>query len=416
MTVLHDQFGNPLGSFPITGRNGRSLPVAIPDANHDSFGRIRTSSLYTLFDSKQVFDNQPLLWDDAETSGSGTSTSYSRFEAASRISVSATTAGTRVRQTYRYFSYEPGKSQLILMTWSEFDTVSGITKRVGQFMGTDGLYFESKDGTLSVVRRSSVNGNVVNNKVEQSDWNIDPLDGTGPSGITLDPALAQIGVIDYEWLGVGRVRMGLNIDGKIIYCHEFLNANNLSTVYMSTPYLPLRYEISNDGTGPTDDFVHICTSVMSEGGREQSGSARHIHNLSVSNLSSGTNYGLLGIRLQSDKLGAAELVSTAVLSSTTNDQAHWMLILNPTVSGTTNWTNQPNSIVQINKGTSSNTVTGGTQLDGGFLSTVSPANVSVRNFLQIGADISGVSDEVYLTVLLITNNITISTNIEWVET
>ena len=38
----------------------------------DAFGRLRVSEPTTLFDSKQIFDAQPLLWDDQETSGSGT--------------------------------------------------------------------------------------------------------------------------------------------------------------------------------------------------------------------------------------------------------------------------------------------------------------------------------------------------------
>ena len=78
----------------------------------DAFGRWRVSQPETLFDSKNVFDddglassveNQPLFYDNAETSGSGTSTSFRLDEASQRLTVAATTAGVRVRQSKRRF-------------------------------------------------------------------------------------------------------------------------------------------------------------------------------------------------------------------------------------------------------------------------------------------------------------------------
>ena len=74
----------------------------------DAFGRSRVSEPYTVFDSKQLGSNQSLFWDDQETSGSGTSSDYSEDTSSTTLTVSATTAGTRVRQTFQRFNYQPG--------------------------------------------------------------------------------------------------------------------------------------------------------------------------------------------------------------------------------------------------------------------------------------------------------------------
>ena len=119
----------------------RQIIKADDSPSVDAFGRWRTSDTLTLFDSKQIFDNQPLFFDDAQVSGSGTSSSHSVNEAATTISVAASTAGKRARQTFQRFNYQSGKSQLILVTFSEFDTTTGIVKAAGYFDDDNGLFF-----------------------------------------------------------------------------------------------------------------------------------------------------------------------------------------------------------------------------------------------------------------------------------
>lgn len=394
----------------------RNFISAADSASIDAFARWRVSNPVTLFDSKQIHDNQPLFWDDSEVTGSGTGSSHSSDEAATTISVGATTAGKRVRQTFQRFNYQPGKSQLILCTFGEFDTSTGITKEVGYFDDNNGLLLRSDEGTVSVVRRTYVTGSAVDTAVAQSSWNLDKMDGTGDSGITLDFTKTQIFVIDFEWLGVGRVRFGFVVDGIPVYCHELNNANSLATVYMSTPNLPVRYSIENDGTGAADDFMHVCSSVQSEGGQEKNGVLRHKDSGSVSSLSSGTKYALLGIRLKSGNLdGVIELETLSIICSSTNDQAHWELVFNPTVTGTFTYSDQTNSTVQIATGSSSNTVTGGTEIDGGYFSTSLPITTALPNALKLGSDIAGTVDEIVLCCTPITNNITVDASMTWRE-
>jgi len=82
---------------------------------YDAFARQRVSEPFTLWDSKLLGDNRALFWDDAETSGGGTGSTYTANHSSVALDVSATTAGTRVRQTKQRFNYQPGKSQLIFV-------------------------------------------------------------------------------------------------------------------------------------------------------------------------------------------------------------------------------------------------------------------------------------------------------------
>ena len=274
---------------------------AVDSPSIDAFARWRVSNPETLFDSKQIFDNQPLFWDEELESGAGITSAHSTATASTVITSTLNTAGTFTRQTFQRFNYQPGKSQLILITGilDRSGGGTGVQRRIGYFDDDNGLFFEDDEGTVKVVRRTSVTGTPVDNKVTQASWNLDVMDGTGASGITIDWTKTQIFFIDFEWLGVGRARMGLVVDGIPYYVHEFLNANVLDKVYMSTPNLPIRYQMVTTGSSPASTMEAICSSVMSEGGVDDLGVLRHQDSGSIAGLSTGTTYAILGIRLKS---------------------------------------------------------------------------------------------------------------------
>lgn len=410
----------------LNSRVGNGNIQASDSPSVDAFGRWRVSQPETVFDSKQIHDSQPLFWDDQEESGSGTSSSYNANKAETELAVSLNTAGKRTRQTFRRFNYQPGKSQLILMT-AVLDNGggTGINARVGLFDDNNGLFFEDNEGTIQVVRRTNVTGTPVDNAVTQENWNIDKMDGTGISGITIDKTKTQILVIDYEWLGVGRVRMGFNVDGITYYCHEFLNANNLSEVFMSTPNLPLRYQLENDGTGVATTMSHICSSVISEGGTQDNGVVRYAStaNTQVDCAVVGTIYGIKGIRLKSTALDeTVKILRASIQVQSASDDFEWLLIFKPTVAGTPSWTNETNSSVQTATGATANTITGGTYITGGYIGTGTAQSASaqisneIENALLLGSTISGTPDEIWLAGRALTNiNTLVEGSITWRE-
>ncbi|KKN67192.1 hypothetical protein LCGC14_0463650 [marine sediment metagenome] len=379
----------------------------------DAFARLRVSNPQTLFDSKQIFDdadiannveNFPLFFDNQQTSGAGTATAFDVDRASTTLSVSNTTVGVRVRQTRERFNYQPGKSQLCVFTAIFGANAAGITRRKGLFDESNGLFFQQSGTILSVVRRSFATGAAVDVAVTQANWNTDKLDGTGgagnPSGINLDLSKSQIFFIDFEWLSVGRVRYGLVVDGIPHICHELNNANSLDVAYMSTPNLPVRAEISNDGSGAASTFEDICSTVISEGGQHDTGA---IHYLSTDGTHVDANvantiYAVVGIRLRPTHLAAdIEIINTTMISET-NDDFEWILMFNPTVAGAFAYANFVNSALQVARGVTANTVTNGTPMSGGFSINAAPATAEIINELRLGSLIDGTPDEIVLCV------------------
>lgn len=231
-----------------------------------AFSRWRVSNPVTTFDSQHEYDLSPVFWQSQITNNSG-SASATHVANESTVALTVGANDDVIFQSKNYHRYQPGKSQLIIKTFNFGATDSAVIKRTGYFDDDDGIFLQNDGGTLGVVLRTSTSGAPVDTVVTQPNWNLDPMDGTGPSGVTLDAEFAQILVIDLQWLGVGRVRIGVDIDGLIYYVHQFLNANVKDTIYMRTANLPLRYQITaGAGLVGTDVFNCICSQVSSEGG------------------------------------------------------------------------------------------------------------------------------------------------------
>lgn len=383
------------------------LHVGLGNGAVDAFGRVRVSNPVTLFDSKLIHDNQAHFWDDQEVSGSGTSTTHSSAAARQRLSVSSTTAGKRVRQTYQRFGYQSGKSHLVMMTSVLGSGGTGITAAVGYFDDNNGVFFKSDEGTLKAVVRSGVTGSPVDTEITSATCNGDPMDGTGPSGITIDPSKTQILWFDLEWLGVGDVRCGFLVNGRFHVFHTFRNANAIATVYMSTANLPLRYEIENDGNGAAATLDCICNAVISEGNTAEVAGVIHSANMGstfANANTAGTKYALIGIRLKTTHLGVRVAPEVISVASVSNDNFLWELRFNPTVAGTFVYADyDTDSALQIAYGDTSgnpstNTVTSGELIASGYGSANSTIDFSVPVRRLLGSAIDGTRDTYVLCV------------------
>lgn len=261
-------------SREIFSGEGTILSTAQGDtASVDAFGRSRVSDPISLFDSSFEYDLQPLFWDTSLSGGADIS--HDSDKRVASMTVSGSVAGTAILQTFTYHPYQKGKSQRCISTFVLGARGNGITRRVGYFDASDGVFIEQTNDGLFLVLRSSTSGGVVNTRVAQADWSQNSFSGNGnkASGanvIDLDETRRQILDIDIEWLGVGRVRYGFNIDGKAIFAHYINNANaGPAAPYMRSATLPARYEIVNDGTGAASELIAICAVVFSEGGFEE---------------------------------------------------------------------------------------------------------------------------------------------------
>ena len=102
-------------------------------------------------------------------------------------------------------------------------------------------WYRGPNVTGASARASRVN----ETRIKQSQFNLDKLDGTGPSGYVLDPGKMQMVFIDYSWYGAGKIRFGIRAnEGNIVWCHEIINNNVNTEAHMKSGNLPARFELS----------------------------------------------------------------------------------------------------------------------------------------------------------------------------
>jgi len=359
--------------------NINRFPVSV---NPDAFGRTRVSNPLTLFDSSHRYrDNN--LWDSLIV-GTGSTVGFVTAQGLISIGIGTTSGSSVIRETTKVFSYQPGKSLLVLNTFVMNSPKENLRQRVGYFGADNGMYLQvSGIGSTSVsfVERSLSTGTEI--VVPQTEWNIDKLDGTGVSGYTLDISKAQILWMDIEWLGLGTVRVGFVIDGNFVHCHSFHHANIIQSTYITTASLPLRYEIANTGiTTSSSTLKQVCSTVISEGGYELRGLQQAVNTPITAPVDlpspAGTYYPVISIRLKSspNRLDAIVILTALSLMGTGNGpEYNWQIRASATTSGGTWVSAGVDSAVEYK--IDGGTVSGGRILASGFFSSLNQSRVSV---------------------------------------
>lgn len=373
---------------------GSGNTVSIGGTNVDAFGRIRVSQPYTLFDSHNRYSNDPSF--TTSTSGSGSITHLPN-ESTCSLAVTTASGDQVVRQTFRVFPYQPGKSLLLLTTFKMDAAKTNLRQRVGYFNADNGVFLEQGANGITFVLRTSTSGSASDARyVAKANWNGDKLDGTGASSYTLDLTKTQILFMDFEWLGVGSVRCGFVIDGQFIVAHTFHNANQQTAVYMTTATLPIRYEITNTGTvASASAMKQICSTMMSEGGYEAVSVEYAARRTSILSTIGNTFLPLVSIRLNSSRLGAVVLPNRVSVLPTTNQNYEVALFKNATLTGASYVTG---AFENVDYDVSATAISGGTMVQNDYITSSAQGRAILAaptgyNFdLQLGVSLAGVSD------------------------
>jgi len=396
------------------------------DDQSDAFGRLRVSNPHTQFDGSHIRGLRPELETQSIT-GLGTITLNTNNPT---VDMTLTGTGTLIKQSRRRGVYQPSKSLVIYMTGvlnNNGANTANTTTRIGYNDDEDGIYFEHRgngtNGTMYIVKRSKDTGAIVNTEVQQSSWNIDKMDGTGKSGIILDPSKTLIFVIDLEWLGVGRVRVGFIIGGVYYYAHQFLHSNIYTTVYINLASLPVRYSITST-SGGTGSLKKMCYAVVSEGGFDPTGITRTV-STGVSNKTvTATENSMMAIRIKSTtpktqvRIVNIQGVSGSSKTITINmlrfyDRAHASILTNAV------WVTQTDSDVEYDISATAIDRTGGHLLGVGYISvdgTLSFPDVShLSTNMILSTNLQGLSDVVVITAQTLTQTDVITYGITYIE-
>lgn len=406
-------------ALPVVGVDGSPLTVTFGGATIDAFGRLRTASPHTVFDNYFTIDDKPRVW-DTQIVNSATSV-FKHQQACIDMGVSTANGSKVVRQTKKYFQYQPGKSLLSLNTFVMGSGKANLRQRVGYFDVNDGIFFERESNVNYIVKRSNVSGTPQDTRVPQSQWNGE-LKTNGYAGINLDASKAQIFFTDVEWLGVGSVRTGFIIDGTYYFAHTFHHANMEPNIYMSQATLPVRYEIENIGiTNSSSNLLQICSTVISEAGYSPAAITRSAATSLVGLEMSQTEFRpLLSIRLKSAHVDQVVLPTDINLYGLQSTPFVYKITANANISGGF-WTTTGNdSIVEYNANATTLGVGGYDLLQGMFIGGTSAQPVVIdltkyNHSLQLRANIGGIPEVLTVSVKSTTNNDDALGSISWQE-
>jgi hypothetical protein len=411
--VMHaDEYGNLVGPSNPTGMAT------------DAFGRLRVSQPLTLFDSSHRYKDNG-LW--STSNSAGTTYAFNANAGLMELNLPTTSGAEIIRETTKVFSYQPGKSLQILNTVVMSPPKANLRQRVGYFGNNNGIYLEANGTNIAFVERSYSNGSVVETRAEQANWNIDTLLGnvaSSPSKATLDMSKAQIVFHDIEWLGLGTVRCGFVIDGKLIHCHSFHHANYITSTYMTTASLPARYEITNTGTtANSSSMKQVCSSVISEGGYELRGSQQAIGTpitAARSLATAGTFYPIVSLRLKATSLDAVVILTALSCIADTASNFNWQVRASTTTTGGTWVSAGADSAVEYNiTGTGTS---GGRTLASGYFTSTASTSVSVDilkealfKFQLERNSFTGTPFEISLVLAAKTNGESVYGSMDWEE-
>lgn len=316
------------------------------------------------------------IWDE-EITGTASAT-HDQYQAMVLLQVGDTAGDEIKRQTKRVQRYIPGRQSEMSLVYRWFPLLPGVRRRAGIFDEENGAYFEEgSDNTFYCVIRRNTSGGIVETRVARDDWSDDKLDGTGPSGITLNPSAIQQLVIEYEWYGAGQVEFKLVIDNNSYPLHKFNHANRIETTWSGNAALPIRVELTNvtgESAGP-HYFWQGSHSFQSEATTKLLGRQKSIsspltgYTLTTAN----TFYPVVAVRLKQTALNSVVIPDFYAGATLDNTNVFIRILEDATVTGGTWVSYDSESAVEYNiTGTA---VSGGTTLDTVYVSATNQGNV-----------------------------------------
>ena len=105
---------------------------------------------------------------------------------------------------------------------------------------------------------------VLDKVAKQSEFNLDKIDGTGPSGYNFDPGKMQMIGIQFSWYGAGFIDfMTRGSNGDFVFAHRMRNSNVNTEAFMRTGNQPVRYEVANEGpSGKLESNVNATATEL----------------------------------------------------------------------------------------------------------------------------------------------------------
>lgn len=373
--------------------------------NLDAFGRLRTSNVTSLLEYKHVYDKLPIVINEVTA---GTATSIFDKPNSQVVMGVSTTNDYVIRQGVARGIYQPGKGQIFEASFSNFQLQTNVIKRVGYFTTTtsapynsvvDGFLLESNGQTNTISFQIWQSG-VTTFSAATTSWSTTDYDVTN-----INWSKTQLMFVDFQWLGVGRVRFGLVIDGQFKLFAASTGTNTLNNVYMKSPNQPIRYEIRSVSAGASGTFNMICSQISLEGSINSLQKSSSVTAFTAQTKPTAyVTYPILGYRLNNSYEGANITLSDIQSLNITNpSKADYLITVqyNPTLSSASSWTDVPNTPIQYSLSTGQTITTEG-HIITSFLGSGSGSQVDSYEFkdnmIKPGIKVNGTQDEIWICV------------------
>jgi hypothetical protein len=232
------------------------------DLGFDAFGHAQFSQQSQMESHTFMYGVDTTKYWDQEVNG-GTVTQVVE-QSCMLLSVNDQSGSFASRTTHQYYPYQPGVGNEMLMSLRTGDVgKEGLTRRWGLFDDLDGVIFEVDGLNRYVVLRSTFNGVTTEERISDDEFNGDPLDDINTSEFVEDLTKYNLFWIDYQWLGVGKVRVGsFAPNGKRVTIHTFQNPNKKTLPWAKRGTLPIRLEQFNTaGTSGTSEMRMVCATM-----------------------------------------------------------------------------------------------------------------------------------------------------------
>jgi hypothetical protein len=361
--------------------------------------QIRVAEGNPRFQARYTFDTADYVWENVQNINSSINYQYN----SNGVNLQAGTLATAsvIRQTKQKFTYIPGRS-----IRSTFAVLFGAPKnnnvrRAGLFDDFNGYYFEMAGTGINVVRRSSATGVLVTETIAQSSWNVDKMDGTGKSGLTLDLTKIQMFCIDFSWYGAGTCALGVKIGREIYWVHLFEGGNRLDIPHIGNPNLPFRYENTNLGTTVSaSDLSMWGLEVTYDGSADFNGYPRSARTPNVVRVNTTVTRPILSLRpraIHKTKPNTGWVILDDISVQTQDGVLAYDIIYNGTLTGAVWAATDTDSICEVDS--TATAITGGIRIQSGWLINASAVSRNPGpSLFPLSVTSTGVSDIISIVV------------------
>ena len=127
-----------MSCFNVNGNDGSVIiGEGVPSSySYDAFGRLRVSNPLTLFDSSHRYADNDLFNEDITGTASST---FNTDQGLIEMDVGTASGDQIIRESNKVFTYQPGKSLLIMNTFVMDTAKTNLRQRIGYFGSENGF-------------------------------------------------------------------------------------------------------------------------------------------------------------------------------------------------------------------------------------------------------------------------------------